>query len=102
ASSGNAGHVDECHCENDWGDYHSGACESTSVTAYVKSTYAQQYTALCGPGQKVQWGFFAYNSTTPGDSSIVFEVHTADSAAALGPPLKKITTAKASPNTQIC
>jgi hypothetical protein len=102
ASAGNAGAVAECSCHNNWSDYHSGSCDSIETSGYAPMVYMQIYTAACASGQSVQWGYFAYETITPGDSSILFEAHTAATAASLGPPLTELATAQLSPDTQSC
>jgi hypothetical protein len=77
------------------------ACPS----AYQSSTYTQQYTSSCPMGTHVQWGYFAYNTTTPLDSNIVFKAHTANTVAQLAAaPLSSLATAQAAtaPDTEIC
>jgi hypothetical protein len=99
-----AGARTECACENNWSDYHSGGCQSQEVYAYAQQVYEQVYTASCPAGTRVQWGVFTYTTTTPGDSDVVFAVHTADTVAALAAPLVTVATAKATPapDTQSC
>lgn len=65
------------------------------------TTVEQLYTGSCPPGTKLQWGFLAYNTVTPGDSNVVFEAQTSTSAA-MFPALVPVATAKASPNSQVC
>jgi len=51
----------------------------------------------------VQWGYFAYESETPGDSNIAFRARTANSEAALSSAsFSDLATAQASPDTQVC
>jgi hypothetical protein len=96
------GLVAECHCENNWTDYHAATCDTISVSGYSPAVYSEIYTATCPAGQQVQWGFLTWNSVTPGDSSISFQAHTADTAANLGPPLVAVGTASAAAGTQFC
>ena len=70
---------------------------------YQPVTYQELYAPSCAPGQQVQWGFFAYDTVTPGDSNVVFQVRTAATQAGLASaPLTTVATAKATPNTQVC
>ncbi|MDI3291686.1 vWA domain-containing protein [Polyangium sp. 15x6] len=71
--------------------------------AYTAETFKHVYEATCPTGTKVQWGYFAYDSVTPGDSNLVFAARTADTAAALSGAFTTLATAKASPaDTQLC
>src|SRR5262249_47223254 len=40
-----AGAITECHCENNWSDYHQGSCIATNQTVYQPTLYRQQYVA---------------------------------------------------------
>ena len=66
--------------------------------------HSQTYESDCPAGSKVIWGYFTYSSVTPGDSSVDFEVRTADTTAALpAATLYPAATAHAAPtNTQVC
>jgi hypothetical protein len=102
ASAGNAAAVSECRTDNNWSDYHAGACDTVNLPGYGAGTYSQVYESLCDVGETVQWGFFSWHSTTPGDSSLEFEVHTGYDVADLGPPLLGAGIAQATPDTQDC
>lgn len=43
---------------------------------YDVYTYTETYFGECPPGTEVQWGYFSYESSTPGDSEIVFQAGT--------------------------
>lgn len=95
----------ECRCNNNWTDYHSGGCQSQSVFGYAPSNYKQIYKSQCPQGTRVQWGYLAFDTTTPGDASVIFEVRTADpSTNGVFTALKKAATAKKAPlpDTQDC
>jgi hypothetical protein len=71
--------------------------------SYTPSTYSQIYQATCPAGTKVQWGFLAYDTLTPGNSNVIFQARTAATAADL--PLatfSALATAQAAPDTQTC
>lgn len=70
---------------------------------YTPTTYEEVYTGTCPqPGTKVQWGFFAYNTVTPGDSNVVFDAQvSSDNGITFSAPVN-LAIAKASPNTQVC
>lgn len=71
--------------------------------SYEPATYTQVYQATCPQGTKVQWGYFAYNTATPGDSNVIFDARTATSQALLSGPFTTLATAKAAPtDTQVC
>jgi hypothetical protein len=65
-------------------------------------TLRQTYEAVCA-ASTVQWGFFTYGSTTPGDSSISFRVRTAPTETQL-PDAEYIDllTASAALGTELC
>lgn len=56
---------------------------SASGTTQGSVTLAQSYQGKC-EDSTVQWGFFTYQTQTPGDSSIVFRVRTASTEVELG------------------
>jgi hypothetical protein len=44
---------------------------------FASTSYCETYNAVCPPGSGVQWGFFAYDTFTPLDASVTFQVRTA-------------------------
>jgi hypothetical protein len=61
------------------------------------------YQGDCDGDARVQWGFLTYTAHTPGDSSITFQIRTANSEAALASePWSDLMVAQASPDTQSC
>ncbi len=66
--------------------------------------YNQIYEANCPLGSKPQWGYFAYDSVDPGDSSIAFRARTADLQTGLSTATyKPLATAQSAPtDTQVC
>jgi len=71
--------------------------------SYEPATFTNVYQASCPTGTKVQWGYFAYDSVTPGDSNLVFAARTATTAAQLSGPYTTLATAHATPSdTQLC
>lgn len=70
---------------------------------YGPVTYTQTYQATCPTGTAPQWGYLAYDTTTPADSSIQFAVRTAPDATSLSSAsFVSAATAQASPDTQVC
>jgi hypothetical protein len=70
---------------------------------YETKVLTETYASECADDTRVQWGFFTYDSTTPGDSSVRFRIRTANTEAALATaPWIDLATAQASPNTQRC
>jgi hypothetical protein len=98
------GQIAECHCENNWSDFHSGACQTVSVATYKPVVYTQTYTGTCPLGSKVLWNLFVYDTTTPSDASVVFQARVAETLAGLTGPLTTVAKAKALPlpDTQQC
>jgi hypothetical protein len=72
--------------------------------SYYPTTYTHVYEATCPAGTKVQWGYLAYGTVTPGDANVVFSARTATTQAGLGSTsFTSLATAKAAaPDTQIC
>ncbi len=75
--------------------------EIACINQYLPSTYSQKYEADCPPGTAPQWGYLAYDTVTPGDSSVAFRVHTSADDVTYG-ALTAPTLAQATPNTQVC
>lgn len=70
---------------------------------FTEETYTQRYEGVCPAGSRPQWGFFAYETETPGDSKIEFSVRAAPSEAALeDATFEPWATAEAATDTQIC
>jgi hypothetical protein len=92
-----AGAVAECHCENNWTDYHSGGCQTTTITTYAAFEHAELYEPTCPSGPRGPGGYRSYQTTVPGDARVSFSVHTAKSVALLAPPLISVATAKTTP-----
>lgn len=80
----------------------SVGCAGTPITS--PATFTQVYTPTCGYGTSLQWGFMAYEASTPGDSNVVFRVRTADTESDLASAtFVDIATATSTPNdTQNC
>ncbi len=96
------GEINECFCQNNWSDYHSGGCVQEDIYHYDPMVYTQVYEADCPDGTEIQWGLFTYQADTPEDSNIVFEVHTGHCITDMG-ELVTATTARSFPeDTQSC
>ncbi len=96
------GELEECFCENNWSDYHSGACQELDIYRYEPMVYTQVYEADCPHGTEIQWGLFTYEADTPEDSNIVFQVHSGHCIDSLG-ELVTANTARSFPaDTQSC
>ncbi|MRG93943.1 vWA domain-containing protein [Polyangium spumosum] len=71
--------------------------------SYDPATYTHVYQATCPTGTKVQWGWFAYDTVTPGDSNVIFAARTATAADQLSGAFTTLATARATPaDTQLC
>jgi len=72
--------------------------------AYYPTTYTHVYQATCPAGTKVQWGYLAYSTVTPGNSNVVFSARTATTQAGLSSAsYTSLATAQSSPtDTQAC
>lgn len=68
-----------------------------------QTLYHQTYDGACKAPGETQWSFLAYNTLTPGDSSIRFRARTAETEADLpGATFIELAVAQRSPDTQIC
>lgn len=95
ASSGDAGLAPDGACGSD------GGC---TPTANEPQTLTEEYAGECDGDGVVQWGFFTYEATTPGDSSITFRVRTGATREELErASWTSLITAQAAPDdTQSC
>jgi hypothetical protein len=70
---------------------------------YEAATFNEHYYADCPTGSVPQWGFFAYETETAGDSSIAFRARVATSEADLAhQDFQDWMVATSSPDTQVC
>ena len=51
--------------------------------SYEEASFARDFSADCGPGDRPVWHLFSYHLSTPGDSAIQFEARTAETSAEL-------------------
>ncbi|MEZ4308837.1 MAG: hypothetical protein R3F14_12425 [Polyangiaceae bacterium] len=73
------------------------------ISQYLPSQYTQTYEATCPPGKVVQWGFFAYDSTAPGDSKVEFRFRTSADGVTYGAlPAAANKTASAALSSEVC
>jgi hypothetical protein len=74
------------------------------ISQYLPYDVADEiYESDCPPGTVPQWGFFAYDTTTPGDSSIEFRVATSPDGVTYDPlPGTATKVASAALGTEIC
>lgn len=71
--------------------------------SYVQRELIESYESECSEDTTVQWSFFTYNTTTPGDSNVNFRLRSAQTEAELEAAVwMDLATAQASPDTQIC
>ncbi len=73
-------------------------------TLYNQSDTLQYYEAVCPSGSKPQWGYLTWDTTTPSDSSVDFQIRTATTQPGLSLKTQALAgTAVAAPtNTQVC
>ena len=82
-----------------------GSCASDAGCVLVNEpqSLTEEYTGECNGDGVVQWGFFTYEATTPGDSSMEFRIRTAATRAEISrASWTNLITAQASPDTQVC
>ncbi|MBK9259261.1 MAG: hypothetical protein IPM54_05435 [Polyangiaceae bacterium] len=98
----------ECSCDNNWTVWKGTAkspCQPMQVYQANPIVKNLVYEANCPSGSRVQWGYLTWDTTTPLDSSVLWEARTATTNAGLGAAsYVELGTAKATPlpNTQIC
>lgn len=80
--------VGECDCGQNHCAMKNGATNAcAAISGYEPLVHQERYEADCGPGQSVQWGYLAYQASTPsnagGTTSLTIEAHTAATVAEL-------------------
>jgi hypothetical protein len=98
---------DECTCENNWGVWSGNSTPCYEKPIYAASTVIkyQVYQAICPSGTQPQWGYLAWNTTTPLDSNVLWDARVATTNAGLSAAtFINLGNAKATPapNTQVC
>jgi hypothetical protein len=63
------------------------------LNAYSSAVTEVHYLGSCPSGQTVQWGYLTYDTTTPGDGTVVFDGRVAPSEAQLGGSYTHLNTA---------
>ncbi|MFO0592733.1 MAG: vWA domain-containing protein [Polyangiaceae bacterium] len=71
------------------------------IKQYLPSSTSETYAASCPAGTSVQWGWLGYDTTDPGDSSIVFSAQTSNDNVTFG-ALHPLATASTANNNQVC
>jgi hypothetical protein len=95
--------VTECSTMDNWGYYVNGrSCTSTTTGGNI--TRNELYEAKCPANTSPYWGFFTWNSSTPGASTIAYDMRTATTSAGLASAsYTTVQTAKSTPtDTQVC
>ncbi|MCK6587698.1 MAG: VWA domain-containing protein, partial [Polyangiaceae bacterium] len=67
---------------------------------FEPETIEEIYSGSCPPGTKLQWGFFAYDTSIPGDASVIFQAQTSTNPASF--PAQLLTLATAGAASQVC
>jgi hypothetical protein len=62
----------------------------------------EEYAGRCEGDGVVQWGFFTYEATTPGDSTAEFRIRTAPTHDELGRASFTLLITARAPDTQSC
>lgn len=95
--NGNAS-LAECSALDNWSMYVHGGCGGG------QDRVTEIYEAVCPYATSPRWGLLAWETTTPGDSSIVWQARVADTEAALATqPFTELGTARSAPfDTQSC
>lgn len=70
---------------------------------YEPTSFQQAYTHSCPPGTVAQWGYLAYDATTPLDSYVEIWARTADTKDGLAAqPWTALTVAKTASGNSVC
>jgi hypothetical protein len=109
------GNIVECNPYNNWSATKAvpdpTPCIDNTTIGTLAFTVSRVFQATCGYDQGPQWSFFAYTSTTPGDSKISFRfvafaptdgVCVQLPAATTDPPAPLAVAHRAPTNTQSC
>jgi hypothetical protein len=69
----------------------------------LTTTFTEDYTPVCGQDRTPVWQFLAYQTSTPGNSEVDFDVRVGNDAASLASaPWKTVATASAAANNEVC
>jgi hypothetical protein len=104
------GAVAECSLLDNWATHSDGqACHDICFhppcggTPATPLTVTETYEAICPDDTSPVWGFLAWQSETPGASTVRFRVRSADTLGQLAlATFEDLGTARRTPNTQIC
>jgi hypothetical protein len=81
----------------------AGFVSVTNASALTARALNERYASQCSEDEGVQWGFFTYEATTPGDSNVTFKIRTALTEADLDDQTwLSLARAQATPDTQVC
>ncbi|MDX2056089.1 MAG: LamG-like jellyroll fold domain-containing protein [Polyangiaceae bacterium] len=84
--------------------YEFGCAIPPPVVQTFPKSFTETYTSDCPAGTQVQWSFLRYQTSTPGNSNVVFEARAAADAASLGSEtfVPLVTAALMPTDTQVC
>ncbi len=104
----NPEYFQECSCQNNWSVW-KGTNKSpcTPVQIYQANPIVKNltYQGVCPPGTRVQWQYLTWDTTTPGDSNVLWQARVATTNGGLGAASyfdlgrAKVTPA---PDTHLC
>lgn len=85
-------------------------CKPTTVAPHppydpkpLTTIYTQNYVPACGTDQTPVWQFFAYNTTTPSNSTIDFDVRVGNDATSLAAASwQNVATVSAAAGNEVC
>ncbi len=76
-----------------------GAPPPPPAPLFTPTNFSRDFTAQCGPGERIRWRKFGFGSITPSDTRLTFSAQTADTAAGLDTATGyTIYTAQGAPN----
>jgi hypothetical protein len=106
--AGNPNFRAECTCDNNWTVWkgsNNNPCQPVQVYQANPIVKNLTYQGICPVGTRVQWQYLTWDTTTPGNSNVVWAARVAATNAGLSAAnYFALGTAKATPlpNTQIC
>jgi hypothetical protein len=85
-------------------------CKPTTIAPHppydpkpLTTTFTEDYVPTCGQDETPVWQFLAYESSTPGTSTIDFDVRVGNDAASLAAASwRNIVTVSAASNNEVC
>ncbi|HRI69646.1 MAG TPA: hypothetical protein PK156_35690, partial [Polyangium sp.] len=82
----NPDYFQECACENNWTVWkgtNDSPCQPVQVYQANPIVRNITYQGICPAGTRVQWQYLTWDTTTPGDSNVVWDARVATTSGGL-------------------